>query len=91
MNNIVTTRDAGRVAAVPMLIIIVLHMLVFVAAFLTGFGIKPGHRNPFLSMAFALMTSAVLYLVMELGRPRQGYINLQNAQEKIVELRRLFN
>ena len=91
MNNVVTTRDAGRVAAVPMLIIIVLHMLVFVAAFLTGFGIKPGHRNPFLSMAFAFMTSAVLYLVMELGRPRQGYINLQNAQEKIVELRRLFN
>lgn len=91
MHNIVTTREAGRVAAVPMLIIIVLHMLVFVAAFLSGFGIKPGHRNLFLSMAFAFMTSAVLYLVMELGRPRQGYINLENANRKIVELRELFH
>ena len=91
MSNIMTTREAGRVAAVPALIIIVLLMLVFVAGFLTGFGTKVGHRNALLSVAFAFMTSAVLYLVIELSRPRQGTINLDNTHEKIVELRRLFN
>ena len=91
MNNIMTIREAGRVAAVPTLVILVLLMLVFVAGFLTGFGTKLGHRNAMLSMAFAFMTSAVLYLVMELSRPRQGYVNLTNAQERIVDLRRFFD
>lgn len=91
MNNIVTTREAGRAAAIPTLVIVVLLMLVFSAGFLTGFGTKLGHRNAILSTAFAFMTSTVLYLVMELSRPRQGTINLQNAHENIVELRRLFN
>jgi hypothetical protein len=90
MNNIVTTREAGRVAAVPTLIVLVLLMLIFISSFLTGFGIKTGHRNPVLSVAFAFMTSAVLYLVLELGRPREGYINLENAQQMIVDLRKLF-
>jgi hypothetical protein len=90
MNNMVTSREAGRVAAVPALIIAVLLVLVFVASFLTGFGIKPGNRNAFLSVAFALMTTVVLYLVMELSRPRQGTVNLQNAEQKIVDLRNRF-
>jgi hypothetical protein len=90
MNNMVTTREAGRVAAVPTLILSVLLILVFVASFLTGFGTKLGNRNPFLSIAFAIMTTVVLYLVMELSRPRQGSINLQAAEQKILDLRKLF-
>jgi len=90
MKNMMTTREAGRLAAVPTLIIIVLLLLVFVASFLTGFGIKPGNRNALLSMAFAIMTTVVLYLVMELSRPRQGSTNLESAEQKIVDLRSLF-
>ena len=91
MNNMVINREAGRVAVVPTLILIVLLILVCVASFLTGFGIKPGNRSALLSTAFALMTSIVLYLVMELSRPRQGSVNLHSAQEKIIELRKLFH
>ncbi|MFL5742119.1 MAG: hypothetical protein ACJ75B_17990 [Flavisolibacter sp.] len=88
MNNIVTTREAGRVAAVPSLILIVLLLLVFSASFLTGFGTKPGNRNRVFAFAFAFMTTVVLYLVMELSRPRQGYINLGNAEQNLVNLKK---
>ena len=91
MRNIVTTREAARVAAVPTLILAVLLTLVFVASFLTGYGVKPGNRSPLFSLAFAIMTSVVLYLVMELGRPRQGYINLKGAEQELVDLRKVMS
>ncbi|AEV98318.1 hypothetical protein A4D02_22810 [Niastella koreensis] len=88
LRNIAITREAGRVAAVPTLILVALLILVFVASFLTGYGLKPGSRNPVFSLAFAIMLSIALYLVMELGRPRQGSINLDNAEREIVNLRK---
>ena len=90
LKNMVKTREAGRVAAVPTLIIIVLLISVVVAAFLTGFGIKPGHRSMLLSVAFVLMTTIVLYVVMELNRPRHGLINLNSAEQNMVDIRQLF-
>jgi hypothetical protein len=90
LKNIMTSREASRVAAVPVLVLIVLLLLVAIASFLTGFGIKPGNRSALLSLAFALMTSIVLYLIMELSRPRQGFVNLNSAEQNIVDLRKLF-
>ena len=90
MRTIMVNREAGRVAAVPGLIIIVLLLLVFLASFLTGIGIKPGKRSPFLVLAFAFMTTVVLYLVMELSRPREGIVNLQQAEKNLEDLRTLF-
>ena len=90
MKNIATTREAARVEPVPALIIIVLLALVFISSFVTGFSTKPGNRNVLLSIAFALMTTVVLFLIMELSRPTRGYINLQNAEQKMVDLRTLF-
>ena len=90
LRNIMTTREAGRMAGVPALIILVLLALVFVGSFLTGFGVKPGRRSNLLSICFASMTSIVLYLVMELSRPRQGFVNLNSAEEKLVDLRKCF-
>ena len=90
LRNIMTTREAGRIAGVPALIIMVLLALVFVGSFLTGFGIKPGKRSVLLSVCFSLMTSIVLYLVMELSRPRQGFVNVNSAEEKLVDLRKMF-
>jgi len=90
LKNMVITREAGRVSAVPSLIILVLLILVFVASFLTGYGLKPGSRNPVFSLAFAIMLSVALYIVMELSRPRQGYINLDSAEKEIVNVRKNF-
>jgi hypothetical protein len=90
LKNIVRTREAVRVSSIPTLILLVLLLLVGLGGFLTGYGIKPGNRSVFLSVAFALMTATALYLVMELSRPRQGSVNLDTAEQNIVDLRKLF-
>ena len=90
MKNIMVDREAGRVAAVPTLIIVVALILVMVGSFLTGFGIKPGKRSALFSFAYALMTTIVLYLIMELSRPREGFVNLKSAEMQMEELRKLF-
>lgn len=88
LKNMVVTREAGRVATIPSLIILVLLILVFVASFLTGFGLKPGSRNPVFSVAFTLMLSVALYIIMELSRPQQGFMNLESAEKNIVDIRK---
>ena len=90
MKNIAATREAARNSSFPLLITLVLLFLVFVSSFLMGYGIKPSQRNPIISLAFSLMTSATLFLVMELARPRQGYINLDKAEQNMVDLRKMF-
>ncbi|PWT94831.1 MAG: hypothetical protein C5B52_19100 [Bacteroidetes bacterium] len=83
LKTITISREASRVAKVPTLIILVLLLLVFIVSFITGFGLKPGQRNLFTAIAFAAMTSIVLYLIMELGRPSQGFINVDNVEKEI--------
>jgi hypothetical protein len=90
VKNIAATREAARKGPIPSLITIVLLILVFVSSFLMGYGDKPGQRNPIFSLAFALMITATIFLVIELNRPRQGYINLDNAEQNMVSLREMF-
>ena len=90
MIDIVSTREGGRLGVVPRLILIVLSILIFVSAFLSGYGSKENERNRVLVWAFALMTTLTLYLVVELDRPRQGLINLSGAEQMMVDLRAKF-
>ena len=90
MKNIAATREAARHGSFPLLIAIILLLLVFVSSFLMGYGGDPGQRNPIVSLAFSFMTSATIFLVMELARPRQGYINLDKAEQNMVDLRKMF-
>jgi len=90
MNDIVTTREAARVAEVPPLIVFTLVFITFSASFLLGYGTKSKNRNITIVIAFALMTSLVLYLIMELDRPRRGIINIDSAERTILELESKF-
>ncbi|HCL83571.1 MAG TPA: hypothetical protein DIC22_06320 [Chitinophagaceae bacterium] len=90
MIDIVTTREAARKSIVPRLIMYILLTLTLVSSFLTGYGSKGHERRRVLVIAFALMTTLTLYLVIDLDRPRQGYINLSNAQLQMINLRSNF-
>ncbi|HET7000714.1 MAG TPA: hypothetical protein VFI33_05385, partial [Puia sp.] len=90
MIDIVVTREGGRRAAVPGLILLVLSSLILVSAFLSGYGSKNLERNNVLVIAFAFITTVALYLVMDLDRPRQGFVNLNDSQELLVNLRHYF-
>ncbi len=89
MIDIVTTRESSREAKVPPLILFMLMILTFVAAFLTGYNYKGNRRSTVIVVSFALMTASTLYLVMELDRPRRGLLSLDAAQAKIADLKKL--
>ncbi len=86
MIDIVSTRDAQRLAKVPPVILMMLLILTLISSFLVGFGSK-GRRNPVMIAGFALMTTIALYLIMELDRPRRGILNLNKAEKQIIGLR----
>jgi hypothetical protein len=88
MIDIVSTRDAARLAKVPPVILFVLVVLVLISAFLVGYG-QSGERNIVLVTGFALMTTIALYMIIELDRPRRGILTLRNEEQRIVELREM--
>jgi hypothetical protein len=88
--DIVSTRDAGRRAVLPRLILNILIILTLASSFLTGYGSKIHERKKVLVFAFALMTTSALYLVIDLDRPRQGLINLNDVEQQMITLRNNF-
>ena len=90
MIDIVSTREAGRRSVMPRLILDVLLALTMASSFLAGYGSKAHERRGVLVVAFALMTTLALYLVIDLDRPRQGYINLNSAEQQMIDLRSQF-
>lgn len=90
MIDTVTTREASRRAAVPGVILIVLFSLVVVSAFLSGYGSKNLERNKVLVVAFALITTLAFYLIVDLDKPRQGFLNLNSTEQLMENLRTLF-
>lgn len=90
MIDIVTTREGTRRAMVPGMILIVLCVLVLVSAFLSGYGSKSLERNKVLVLAFAVMTTLALYLVIDLDKPRQGFVNLNSSEQLLEDLRGIF-
>jgi hypothetical protein len=91
MIDITTTREAARRATVPGMILIVLCILILVSAFLSGYGSKNLERNKVLVLAFAFITTLALYLVVDLDKPRQGFVNLNSTEQLLINLRSLFN
>jgi hypothetical protein len=90
MIDIVTTREASRKAVVPGVVLSVLCILIVISAFLAGYGSKNRERNRVLVLAFAIVSTLALYLVVDLSKPRHGLINLEEAQKLIVDLRSNF-
>jgi hypothetical protein len=91
MIDMVTTREAGRNAVVPRMIFLILCLMILVSAFLSGYGSKNLERNRVLVFAFAFITTIALYLVVDLDRPRQGFVNLSKAQQMMINLRSNFS
>ncbi|MEO6168535.1 MAG: hypothetical protein ABIO46_15615 [Chitinophagales bacterium] len=91
MIDITTTREAGLKATIPDIIIISLFILALIVTFVAGFS-SPGIRKKdwMIIAGFDLLTSLIIYITLDIGRPRRGLINSDVGQEAIVELRRMF-
>ncbi|SRR5215204_118758 len=89
MIDMITTRDAMRISKVPPLILWTLLTFVLIAAFLLGSDYKGHKRNVSLVIGYALVVTLTLNLINELNHPRQGLINLDDVEKKMVNLRKL--
>ena len=89
MIDIVTTRDASRISRVPRLVLWALLVLVLISSFVLGSDYNGKKRNRVLVFSYALAMTITLDLITELDRPREGLINLNAIEQKMIDLREL--
>ncbi|NMH27201.1 bestrophin-like domain [Flavobacterium silvaticum] len=89
MIDTVTTRDEIKNKTVPDSIVWLLFVLILTGSFVVGYGNSNKRMNYMVVCGFALMTALTVFLILDLDRPRRGFINIDSAEEKIVELKSL--
>ena len=88
MFDIATTRTMAAFTHAPAVILVLLVILSFVAAVLSGTAMSTQPRRNVLQMVlFALAISSTVYVVLDLEYPRAGLINLTAMDQAIVQLR----
>lgn len=76
-------------ARVPEFILWILFMICLVASFILGYGLRT-KLDWIVVCGFSLMVSLGIYVILDLDRPRGGFITMEKAQREIVELRKMF-
>ncbi|MEK6705289.1 MAG: hypothetical protein AABZ06_05830 [Bdellovibrionota bacterium] len=86
MIDIVTSRDASRLASVPSLIVYLLVSLIVLGSFIVGYSRKTKKHDWVILSMYAFMTTATTCAILDLDRPRQGMIETAVTHEKISSL-----
>jgi hypothetical protein len=89
MTDIATARHVALNARVPDTIILMLFAVALACSFLGGYFSRTMKGSDWLVMTgFALLTAFVLYITLDLDRPRRGLINVSTAHEAMYDLRK---
>ena len=91
MMDIVTSRDAGRLARVPGLIIFLLMSLTVLGSFIVGYSKKTKKNDWIILTLYSLMTILTICTILDLDRSRSGAIQTDTPHQKINALRNFFN
>lgn len=90
MIDITTTRRAAGEATIPDSIMYFLFILCLGSAFLLGYE-HPDQIDWIVVIGFATMLAVTVFNIVDLDRPRRGLINMDTPNQKIIELREMFN
>jgi hypothetical protein len=91
MIDLRTTRTVAEFERVPDSIVWMLLILLLANAFYIGYSSAgKGHFDWFIAFGFCLLASVVIYITLNLDRPRRGIIQMNHSQNAMVELRKLF-
>jgi hypothetical protein len=90
MIDITTTRRSSGESTVPDSIMYFLFGLCFCSSFLLGYDNKNKDLDWILIIGLATMLSITVFNIIDLDRPRSGLISMDVPNEKIVELRGMF-
>jgi hypothetical protein len=90
MIDVVTTRYMALQSKVPGSILMLLFILSLTCGFFGGYSSAQQKRPEWIGLiGFALFTSMVVFITLDLDQPRTGLINLDQAHKTIIELRQL--
>lgn len=91
MIDVTTSRLAGEKAKVPQSIILMLFFLAVISAFYGGYSEgRKGKMDWVVQIGFCLLVSLVIFFTLDLDRPRRGFVNLDEPNQTIIELRKNF-
>lgn len=90
MINMVSKRDAVKNATVPNPVYWLLFIIILFASFTTGYSNIGKQKNHVLAVIFSVSVMLTVYLILNLDRPRRGITNMNNTEQKVVDLRDLF-
>jgi len=87
MFDTATSRTAGTQMHPPMLIYAVLGLLLLASSLLAGFGLGVGRvRNWFHGLAFVLVMTLTVYVILDFEFPRVGLIRIHGFEQVLVDL-----
>lgn len=85
-----TTRNTGEKSRVPDSIVVMLFILSIASAFYVGYSAAgKGKMDWFIISGFCFLTSVVIYITLDLDRPRRGMIKVDAGHEAMTDLRKL--
>jgi len=91
MFDIATTREVILKARVPDVIVWMLFILALASSFIAGFtSLAIRHKDWIVVTGFALLSSMIIYITLDLGRPMRGIIKAEMGQQAILDLRKMF-
>jgi hypothetical protein len=88
MIDITTTRTMATQTHAPLAILLLLILLAFAGAMLSGYAMSRQPTRSILHMLlFSLVVSAAVYVVLDLEYPRAGVISLRSMDQALYQLR----
>lgn len=91
MFDAAATREISLRSRVPDPVIYMLFVLSYTISFMAGFTRRSlDTKDWMLFTGFALLIAMIIYVTLDLDRPRQGVINAALGQDAIVELKKIF-
>jgi hypothetical protein len=91
MFDAATTRETSLKSKVPAEILLMIFLITFVAVFITGYTSKYfGRKELLVLVSFAIVTTSVFFIILDLDRPDVGVIRTTIEQDAMIELRKNF-
>lgn len=89
MLDMATTRFIAELSRVPDSIVIMLLVLSLAASFYVGYISAGKPLDRLMMTGFCVLTVLVIYITLDLDRPRRGVIRLSTSHQAMIELRTL--
>jgi hypothetical protein len=84
-----TRRTIGEISRVPNSVVYMLFILALSSAFFLGYTLAQT-IDWVAATAFCLLIGVIIYITLDLDRPRRGLINLNTSHKTMLELRKMF-